>query len=485
MEETQEIRTESLKKKTLLGTLWSALERFSTQGVSFIVMIIMARILTPADYGLVGMVLIFINVAQSLVDSGFSQALIRKKDRDETDNSTAFYFNIFVGVAIYLLIWFLSPAIARFYNEPRLVAITRVICISIIFNSLVVVQRALLTVNIDFKTQAKASLSGASVAGATGIAMAYCGFGVWSIVAYHCVNLGLNCVFLWLFSKWRPKLIYSWRSFHNLFGFGWKLAFSGLLHTMYLNAYNMVIGKVFKASDLGLYTRGEQFGKFFSSNLSSILQRVTYPVLCRFQDDTKRLGEVFTKFLRLTSFMIFALMMGLAGLAEPFIRILLGEKWMFSATIMQILCFALMWHSVYSINLNILLVKGRTDFYLILEIIKKIVFVGVLVATVPFGLIAMCWGQVLNSILEVIINSYFTGRYTGVGLMKQFRELLPALFYSFSMGAVVYIVANIMPTPWLQLIIGFLAGTVYFLFITYVTKSADLREAINLIRRKN
>lgn len=247
-------------------------------------MIIMARILTPDDYGLVGMLAIFIAIAQSLIDSGFSQALIRKQDRTEIDNSTVFYFNIAVGIALYLILFFSAPLIARFYDEPMLVPLTRVVCLSVVINSLVVVQRALLTIKIDFKTQAKASLTGAILSGIVGITMAHTGFGVWSIVAQQLVNLSAIALLLWILSHWRPSLAYSWASFRELFSFGSKLAASGILDTVYRNLYLIVIGKVFRASDLGFYTRAHQFAEFPSSNVTGIVQRVTFPVLCTIQD---------------------------------------------------------------------------------------------------------------------------------------------------------------------------------------------------------
>ena len=270
---------ESLKNKTVKGIVWSSIERFSVQGIQFLVMIVMARLLTPKDYGLVGMVAIFIAVAQSLVDSGFSQALIRKQNRTETDNSTVFYFNIVVGILLYLVLFAIAPLVADFYDSPELTALMRVICLSVVFNSFVVVQRALLTVNIDFKTQAKASLTAAVVSGVIGIGMAYSGFSYWSIVAQQLVNLGLNTLLLWIFTRWRPRWIYSWGSFRELFTFGSKLMVSGLLDVVYRNMYLLVIGKVFTASSLGYYTRAQQFAEFPSSNLTGIMQRVASKVL--------------------------------------------------------------------------------------------------------------------------------------------------------------------------------------------------------------
>ncbi len=462
--------------------MWSSLERFSVQGVGFIVMIIMARILTPDDYGLVAMLTIFIAISQSLVDSGFSQALIRKQDRNEIDNSTVFYFNIAVGLTLYLILFLCAPLIAGFYNEPVLIPITRVISLSVLINSFVVVQRAILTSRIDFKTQAKASMSAAIISGIVGISMAYTGYGVWSIVWYQLTNLTVNVGLLWILSKWRPRLLYSWKSFRELFGFGSKLAASGLLDTLYNNIYLIVIGKIFSAADLGYYTRASQFSQFPSSNLSGIIQRVTYPVLCTIQDDDDRLRSVYRRFLRLSAFIVFPLMIGLAAVAKPLILLLLKEQWSFCIILLQIACFSMMWYPIHAINLNLLQVKGRSDLFLKLEIIKKCIGVAILCITVPMGLVAMCIGSIFSSIICLVVNTHYTGKLIQIGFLTQMRDLLPTLTYSMTTGIIVFCVVNILPGLWLQLIAGITAGIFFFLTITRITHSRDLREAIAFIR---
>lgn len=473
--------SESLKTKTVKGSVWSLLERFSVQGVSFIVMIIMARILTPDDYGLVAMLVIFIAISQSLVDSGFSNALIRKQDRDETDNSTVFYFNIGVGTVLYLILFFCAPLIARFYDEPLLTKITRIISLSILINSFVVVQRAILTSDLNFKTQAKASMSAAIISGIVGISMAYTGLGVWSIVWYQLTNLSVNAILLWILSKWRPKFLYSWESFRELFGFGSKLAASGILDTLYNNIYLIVIGKVFNASDLGYYTRASQFAQFPSSNLTGIIQRVTYPVLCSIQNDNQRLRDVYRRFLRLSAFIVFPLMTGLAAVAKPLILLLLKAQWSFSIILLQLLCFSMMWYPIHAINLNLLQVKGRSDLFLRLEILKKIVGVIILCITVPMGLIAMCIGSIFGSLIALIINTHYTGKLIQVGFLTQIHDILPTIAYSLSSGIVVFSIVNLLPHLWLQLTLGIFSGILFFILLTRVTKSADLREVLSFI----
>ena len=475
---------DSLKNKTVKGIVWSSVERFSVQGIQFLVMIVMARLLTPKDYGLVGMVAIFIAVAQSLVDSGFSQALIRKQNRTETDNSTVFYFNIVVGILLYLVLFAIAPWVADFYNSPELTALMRVICLSVVFNSFVVVQRALLTVNIDFKTQARASLTAAVVSGVIGIGMAYSGFSYWSIVAQQLVNLGLNTLLLWIFTRWRPRWIYSWGSFRELFTFGSKLMVSGLLDVVYRNMYLLVIGKVFTASSLGYYTRANQFAEFPSSNLTGIMQRVTYPVLCQIQDDDERLAQIYRRFLRLSAFLIFPLLVGLSAVAEPFVLLLLKEQWLFAATLLQIICFAMMWYPIHAINLNLLQVKGRSGLFLRLEIIKKAIAVLILCVTIPMGLIAMCVGQILSSLIALIINTNYTGKLIQVGFLRQMRDLLPTLLLSLSMWGVVYGITSCLSGIILQLIVGIVAGMVYYIALSALFHFPELKELYSIIRRK-
>lgn len=475
----------SLKQKTAKGILWSTVERFSVQGVQFLIMIVMARLLTPHDYGLIGMLAIFIAVAQSLIDSGFSQALIRKQNRTEVDNNTVLYFNIVVSVLLYLILYVSAPLVADFYNTPQLCPVMRVICLGIIFNSLAVVQRALLTIRIDFKTQAKAALIAAVTSGIVGIIMAYHSFGVWSLVTQQLLNLGLNTGLLWLLSKWRPQLVYSWQSFHELFAFGSKLLASGLLDTIYRNIYPIVIGKLFSASNLGHYTRAQHFSEFPSSNLTGIIQRVTYPVLCEIQDDDTRLAGIYRKFLKLSAFIIFPLMIGLSSVAQPLVNLMLGPQWEFCGQLLHIICFSMMWFPIHAINLNLLQMKGRSDLFLRLEIIKKILGVSVLCITAPFGLVVMCYGQIFNSLVALIINTYYTGKLIHVGFFRQMRDLLPTIALSLVLFALILTVNHFISGDITKLCIGIAIGTVFYFLASHFLKFSELKELISLLKRKS
>lgn len=473
---------ESLKAKTAKGVLWSSIERFSVQFVQLVIQILIARILTPNDFGIIGMLAIFIAVAQSFIDSGFSNALIRKTDRTETDNSTVFYFNIVVGIFFYAILYFTAPAIADFYDTPILIPITRVLALGIVFNSLAIVQRAILTARVDFKTQANASLVAVTISGLIGLWMAYNGYGVWSLAWQTVINGAINTLMLWILTNWYPRLAFSWKSFKELFSFGSKLLLSGLLNTIYSNVYTIVIGKIFSKGDLGFYTKANQLASFPSSNLTGIMQRVTYPLLCDFQNDDERLRYTYRKYLRLSAFIIFPLMVGFAAVAEPFIIALLTPKWSGAVVLLQILCFALMWYPIHAINLNFLQVKGRSDLFLRLEIIKKVIGVCILCITIPLGLTWMCVGQIVSSFVCLGINTHYTGKLIDLGFWKQMKDLMPALLTSLSMGVFVYLSTLISNVNALKVLIGIVVGVSYYYGINKITKSPELNDLTSLVK---
>jgi O-antigen/teichoic acid export membrane protein len=471
----------SLKQKTVSGVIWSSVERFSVQGVQFVMGIIMARLLLPSDYGLIGMLAIFLAISQSFIDSGFSNALIRKLNRTEEDFSTVFYFNIVVGLFFYFLLFFTSPYIASFYHAPLLASLTKVVALNILINSLTIVQRAKFTINVDFKTQMKASLLAVVISGIIGIGLACQGFGVWALAVQSVVNSGINMLMLWIYSRWIPIRVFSIASFKEMFSYGSKLLISGLLDTTYKNIYTLVIGKKFPSADLGYYTRADQFSQFPSSNMTGILQRVTFPVLSSIQNDGNRLKETYRKFLRLSAFVIFPMMIGLSAVADPFIRLILTDKWSGVILLLQILCLSRMWYPIHAINLNLLQVKGRSDLFLRLEIIKKIIGVSILCITLSKGVTAMCIGMVFSSLIAVIINTYYTGKLINIGYFKQMKDLLPILSYSLSMGLIIKGVTLCIHSNALSLLAGILTGILYYFTISFITKSPELQEIRSLI----
>ena len=370
----------SLKDKTVKGVIWSSIDRFSAQGIQFVFSILIARLLLPEDYGVIAMLNIFLAVSQTFIDSGFGTALIRKIDRTETDFSTVFYFNIAVASVFYVILFFCAPAIANFYETPLLESVTKVVALNLIINSLSGIHNAKLSIVIDFKSRAKISIITTLLTGAVGLWMAYAGYGVWTLVVQNLLSSVIRTVMLWIIVRWRPQLVFSWKSFKELFSFGSKLLASALLDTLYNNIYTLVIGKVFSPSTLGVYSKAKNLAQFPSSNITSVLQSVTFPVLSTIQNDEERLSDAYKRFLKLSAFVVFPLMVGLAAVADPFIRIALTDKWANAICLLQILCFSLIWYPIHAINLNILQVKGRSDYFLKLEIIKKVQ--GVLFLTV-------------------------------------------------------------------------------------------------------
>lgn len=475
---------ETLKQKTFKGTLWSAMESFSVQGVQFLVMLVMARILTPADYGIIGMLTIFLAVSNTFINSGFSTALIRKQDRTELDKSTVFYFNIIVALFFYLALFFCAPLIARFYNEPLLITVTRVIGLTLIIGAFGNVQRAHFAYRLDFKTPAKISFTCALVSSVVGITMAYLNYGVWALVWQSIVSQGLSVLLVWYYIKWKPMFAYSWKSFKELFGFGSKLLASALLDTIYNNIYQIVIGKIFKASDLGYYTRAKGFSDMASANVTGILQKVTFPILCQVQNEDERLANGYRKLLRVSAFIIFPLMIGMASIAYPLVTTLITEKWIFAAYLLVPICFAGMWYPVHAINLNLLQVKGRSDLFLRLEIIKKILGVGVLIGTVPLGLYWMCWGGLVSSLIALVINTHYTGKLINMGFLKQMRDLLPILILSLAMGALVWLTISVLPFPDPALLaIGILEGILIYIMGAKLFRFPEFAEIGSLLKR--
>ncbi len=474
---------ESLRGKTLKGMIWSFAENFSLQGIQFIIGILLARVLSPSDYGMVGMLAIFTAVSQTLINSGFSTALVRKNNRTQTDLSTTFYFNIVVGFVLYFVLFFSGQLIADFYNTPLLSDLIKVSAISLILNSLCIVQQALFTIKMDFKTQAKISVIGALVTGVGGIAMAYSGYGVWSIVWPGVFGGAVRCILLWVWGKWRPTWEYSWKSFKGLFGFGSKLLASGLIDTIYNNIYPIIIGKKFSAADLGQYTRADGYANLPATTVTGVLGRVTFPLLCQIQDDDARLQSTYRQLIKLSAYVVFPIMVGLAALAKPLIIFMITAKWAECVPYLQILCFSLMWYPIHALNLNLLQVKGRSDLFLRLEVIKKILGVSVLVIAIPFGIIWMCIGRIFTSLICLAINTYYTGRLINVGFFKQMGDLLPILILSLSMGGLVLAVNLLVDGLLLQIIIGLITGLVYYLSISYIFKSKELLYLLSLLKK--
>lgn len=454
----------SLKSRTVNSLFWSFTENFLSQAIQFIVGIILARLLSPSEFGLIGMLTIFIAISQSFIDSGFSSALIRKKHCSTADYSTVFYYNGIISVILYVILFISSGNIASFFNEPSLEDLIQVLGLSLILNSLGIIQRTIMTRDLDFKTQTRASVIASLGSGLVAIIMAFKGFGVWSLVALTLLRFGLNSILLWVWSTWRPSFIFSYKSFHELFGFGYKLLLSGLIDTIYKNIYLLIIGKFFSARELGYYTRADQFKNFPSSNITAIIQRVSYPALSMLQDEPDNLKAAYKKLIKSTMFITFILMIGLAAVSEPLIISLIGVKWQESVVYLQMLCFVGMMYPLHALNLNILNVKGRSDLFLKLEIIKKVLAVPVIVVGVMFGIKIMIAGMMVNSLISYYLNSYWSGQFINYPLKEQVIDILPSFLIALIMGFPVFLSGILFKDNYLHALIVQILSGIFIVF---------------------
>ena len=450
--------------------------------------LVLARLLTPSEYGIMAILTIFIAVSSSIVDSGFSNALIRKTDAKRVDYNTVFLFNLVVSGLLYVVLFFAAPAISVFFKEPLLVEVMRVIGWVLIINALGIIPRTLFVKDVNFKTQTKVSLIASVSSGVLGIGMALAGMGVWSLVGQQLSRQLLNTLFLWIYCTWRPIWEFSLQSFRELFGFGSKLLLSGLLDTVFKEIYSLVIGRCYTSAQLGQYTRASQFNQIFSSNLTTVIQRVSYPVLSSIQDESDRLREAYRKVIKSTMLITFACMLGLAAVAKPLIVILIGEKWMPAVGFLQIICFSGMLYPLHAINLNILQVKGRSDLFLKLEIIKKIIAVGPLILGVLFSIEYMLWGSVCTSLIAYFLNSYYSANLVNYPTKEQIKDILPTFLVSFATAAAMWSLTLLSLSNWLLLPLQCLLGIILAVFIYERLRLPEYVEvkqlAFSLLRRK-
>lgn len=453
----------SLKQKTIHALFWSFFESAGLQSVRFVVGIVLARLLFPAQFGLIGMLMIFMAVAQSFLDSGFGAALIQKREATLTDTCSIFYFNIGVGLAAAGLLCMVAPWIAVFYNQPILTPLTRALSLTIVINSFGLIQNTILTKQVDFKTQAKVSLIASALSGIIGVSMAATGFGVWSLAVQQISSTFFRTVFLWLLNGWRPAPIFSLKSLREMFGFGSRLLASGLLNQIFDNIYLLVIGKLFSATDLGFFTRAQTLREVPSKTLSEMVGRVTFPVFSTIQDDPARLKKGMKKALTTLVLVNFPMMIGLAVIARPLVLVLLTEKWTESIPYLQLLCLVGLLFPLHVINLNLLQALGRSELFLRLEIIKKILIVINIAVTVRWGISAMIYGMIGTSIISYYLNSYYTGVLIGYPIREQLRDLFPYLILAVVMGIAVY-AAGLLPFPnhWSILLLQMPLGIVIY-----------------------
>lgn len=468
--------SQPLKNKAVKGVGWSFADSFLGQGVSFLVSLVLARLLTPDDYGLLAYLTILIAVSSSFVDSGFSSALIRKQDAKDTDYNTTFITNLVVSLFLVGLLFITAPAIASFFGRTELISLIRVMSWIVVINALSLIQLTKLRKNVDFKTQTKASFISSISSGIVGISMALYGHGVWSLVGQQLSRQTLYTLLLWSYTKWHPKLEFSIQSFKELFGFGWKLLVSGLIDTTWREVYQIVIGKFYSPATLGQYTRAQQFGSIFSSNLTGVVQKVSYPILSEMQDDKERLKMGYKRIIKVSMLVAFVFMLGLAAVAEPMVVTLIGEQWLPCVPMLQILCLNMMLYPLHALNLNMLQVQGRSDLFLRLEIIKKVIAVGPLCLGIFVGIYWMLIGSVITGFFAYYLNAYYSGPFLNYSIREQVRDIFPSFGIALSMAIVVYSLSFILSQPIVLLGIQILAGVLITLILCEVFKLEEYNE---------
>ena len=468
----------SIKQQTIHGVAWNSVGKFSNITIQFVIGIFLARLLTPEDYGIIGVLTIFMAIATTFVDSGFTSALIQKKILTDKDCSTAFFFNIVIGVIAYLILFFCAPWIAKFFNIPILVDITRVVALNVLIGAFTSVQQALYRKRVDFKTTAIVSIIATLLSGIISIFLAYNEFGVWSLVYLHLIYTIVTSVLLWAFSKWKPKWEFSWQAFHEMFSYGSKLLGASLLGIIYFHGEKLAIGKFYSTQELGLYTKGTGLSSQASSTFTGVLSSVTFPILAQIQEDNVRLIEVYKKYIRITSLVIFFLMLLLASLAKPIIIVLYGAKWSGAIIFLQIICLAMSFDHITSINLNLFYVKGRSDIVLKLEIIKRVISITILIAAIPLGVTAICISRVIYAQLALYINIYYTGKLFNYGYFKQWKDFGGYFIKSIISVTPAFILTITSLPNILVIIIGFILACVIYISILNLQKDSIFKDYV-------
>ena len=475
---------EDLKKQTKKGLYWSAASNFANQGMRFVFSIILARILAPSDYGLIGMLTIFITIIQLFIDSGFSKAIITKQDRTQLDLSTAFYFNIGVGIFGYTILFFSSPFIAAFYKMPLLSSIMKVTAIGVVINSLNIIPTALYAIRLDFKTPAKISVASNLFTGLLGIFLAYKDWGVWALVFQSLGGNLLSLILNWINVKWFPKFEFSVASFRYMWNYGSKVLGSSIISTVYDNVQPLIIGSFFSAASLGLFSRAHGFATLPSSNLSGILNSVSFPLLSKINDDFTRLSDIYRRLVKMSAFVVFPLMIGLAAVSAPLVKFLLPERWYDCIPMLQILCFSLMWQPISAVNLNLLNAAKRPDVVLKLEFIKKPLGLVLLFVSIPFGIIVMCYANLIICVFAVIVNTLMTSKTLGVPFWKQVEDIAPIFLNSIIMGGFVYVTTFLISNNIACLIAGTVVGASYYFLVAKFFMNDLMQDALYMIKRK-
>ena len=476
--------SENLKAKTAKGVGWGFADNILGLGITAAANIILARILSPADFGIIGMTAIFMTLSTSLVDSGFTGALTRKKDAVKADFDTVFYFNLAVSCLLYAVLFFCSPFIARFFKEPILVPVIRILGISLVINAFGIVQKIILVRRIDFRTQAWISLVSSFAAAVAAVVMAFYGFGVWSLVVLQVGKLAVNTILLWSVSKWYPGLCFSRKSFRDMFSFGGRLLITSIISAIWSEMYSFIIGKMYSSSVLGQYSRADKVKNMVTSNVSSVMQKVSYPVLASIQDEGERQINVYRKILKTTVLISFTAVFGVWAVAGPFILTFFGDQWLPAVGYLRIMCFSGLFLPLMMCSANVINADGRSDITLVLEILKTVMGLIPVVFGIIFSVEALLWSMVGVSFILFVVHAAYVSKVIHYSVGRQLADILPTLCVSIVMALIVNAMNMLAIPQWLLLLLQICAGgTIVVLAYEFVYKSTEYRDIKNELFR--
>ena len=468
--------------RVLSNFIWRLLERFGAQGVTFIVSLVLARILGPEVYGTVAIVLVFIAIFDVFVDSGLGNALIQKKDADDTDFSSVFYFNIAACIVLYLIVFLLAPVFALLYQNELFVPVLRVMGLELVISGFKNIQFAYVSRHMEFKKFFFATLTGTIVAAPVGIVMALKGYGVWAIVAQNLTNITIDTIILWISVKWRPKKAFSWERLKSLLNYGWKLLASSLLETIYQKLRQLIIGRRYSTTDLAYYNKGETFPSTAVNNINSAMNSVLFPVMSENQDSPESIKAITKKSIKVGSYVLMPMMAGLAACAEPLVKLLLGTAWLPCVPYLQVFCFVYAFYPFHVSNLNAIKAVGRSDIYLKQEITKKIVGILAIVITMRISVFAIALGLVFTDLIDQIINSFPNGKLINYAYKEQLEDLAGPFFLSIMMGGIVYLINFVPVSSFLQLIIQISLGIILYVVLSKLYKLDIFNYLISSVR---
>ena len=469
-------------KKILVNFIWRFAERCGAQLVTFIVSIVLARILAPEDYGTIALITVFTTILQVFVDSGLGTALIQKKNADDMGFSSVFYFNFIVCIILYICMFFSAPFISKFYNDNSLTPVIRVISLTIVISGVKGIQQAYVSKYMMFKRFFFSTIGGTIFSAILGIILAYEGCGVWALVAQQLSNTAIDTLILWLTVKWRPKRIFSWKRLEALLSFGWKLLLSSLLDTCYSNLRNLIIGKLYSSADLAFYNQGDKFPKVIVTNVNTSIDSVLLPTMSGAQDNRERVKNMTRRAIKTSTYIMAPFMMGLAFCAEPIVRLVLTDKWLPCVVFLRIFCITYMFWPVHTANLNAINAMGRSDWFLRLEVIKKTMGMIILLSTMWFGVKAMAYSSLLTSVLSQIINSWPNRKLLNYGYLEQVRDFAPGIILAVFMGLCVYIIGYIPLNDGATLIIQIIVGAAIYIGMSAILKLEEFEYLIGMIK---